>query len=129
MNTATRAWPEASPAMPNVNDEEIMRLERAWPGWQVWVVRRVVGGPLWCARRHGEPVASLHAATRTNSPSTSKRQPADKPQCGPCITGHIGQRLLDVPRPGSDASRSPGRGTFHAHRPGTLTLTAARVMD
>jgi hypothetical protein len=38
------------------------------------------------------------------------------------ITGHIGQRLQDVPRPGSDASRSPGRGTFHAHRPGTLTL-------
>jgi hypothetical protein len=39
-----------------------------------------------------------------------------------CITGHIGQRLPDVPWPGPDASRSPGRGTFHAHRPGTLTL-------
>jgi hypothetical protein len=39
-----------------------------------------------------------------------------------CSTGHVGQLLQDVPRPGSDASRSPGRGTFHAPRPGTLTL-------
>jgi hypothetical protein len=28
-------------------------------------------------------------------------------------TGRIGQRLADVPRPGSDASRSPGPGTLH----------------
>ena len=42
------------------------------------------------------------------------------------ITGRIGQRSPDVPRPGSDASRSPGRGIFHACRPGALTPAAAR---
>jgi hypothetical protein len=37
--------------MANPNDETIMRLERDYPGWQVWVVYRYIGGPVWCARR------------------------------------------------------------------------------
>ena len=37
------------------------QLEAEWPGWQVWIVWRAVGGPLWCARRRdciGPPVTS-----------------------------------------------------------------------
>jgi hypothetical protein len=32
-------------------DETVAALERDWPHWQIWVVHRVVGGPVWCARR------------------------------------------------------------------------------
>jgi hypothetical protein len=49
--------------MGNPNYEAIARLEREHPGWQIWVVPRVYGGPVWCARPHGAPVAQLHADT------------------------------------------------------------------
>ncbi len=29
----------------------VARLESDWPDYQVWVVHRVYGGPVWCARR------------------------------------------------------------------------------
>jgi hypothetical protein len=29
----------------------VAALERDWPDWQIWVVYRVYGGPVWCARR------------------------------------------------------------------------------
>ena len=32
-------------------DETLARLRADWPHWQIWVVYRVVGGTLWCARR------------------------------------------------------------------------------
>jgi hypothetical protein len=35
----------------NPTDEVPARLRADWPHWQVWVVYRVVGGTLWCARR------------------------------------------------------------------------------
>lgn len=37
--------------MENPTDQIVSKLERDWPSWQVWVVPRVVGGPVWCARR------------------------------------------------------------------------------
>ncbi len=37
--------------MENPTDEIVARLEHEHPAWQVWVVHRVVGGPVWCARR------------------------------------------------------------------------------
>jgi len=39
-------------------------LEAEWPGWQVWIVWRAVGGPLWCARRWDEtgPVITADSA-------------------------------------------------------------------
>jgi hypothetical protein len=43
--------------MQNPTDEIVKRLEVDWPRWQIWVVNRVVGGPVWCARRwddHGQ---------------------------------------------------------------------------
>jgi hypothetical protein len=35
----------------NPTDETLARLRADWPQWQIWVVYRVVGGTLWCARR------------------------------------------------------------------------------
>lgn len=37
------AWLEAA--------EMVAAPECDWPDWQIWVVHRVVGGTLWCARR------------------------------------------------------------------------------
>jgi hypothetical protein len=37
--------------MGNPTDEIVVKLEHDWPDWQIWVVHRVVGGPVWCARR------------------------------------------------------------------------------
>ena len=37
--------------MRNRAEEIRAQLEAEWPGWQVWIVWRAVGGPLWCARR------------------------------------------------------------------------------
>lgn len=36
--------------MANLTRETIIRLEREYPDWQVWVVPRAAGGNLWCAR-------------------------------------------------------------------------------
>ncbi len=48
--------------MRNPTDDMITRLEATWPAWQVWVVHRLIGGPVWCARRwddDGRPPATL----------------------------------------------------------------------
>jgi hypothetical protein len=37
--------------MGNPTDAVVAELERDWPRWQIWVVHRVYGGPVWCARR------------------------------------------------------------------------------
>jgi hypothetical protein len=37
--------------MQNHIDQIVAELEREWPKWQIWVVRRYIGGPVWCARR------------------------------------------------------------------------------
>jgi hypothetical protein len=29
----------------------ITEMEHDWPKWQIWVVNRVAGGPVWAARR------------------------------------------------------------------------------
>jgi hypothetical protein len=47
--------------MRNRAEEIRSQLEAEWPGWQVWIVWRVIGGPQWCARRRdcsGPPVTS-----------------------------------------------------------------------
>jgi len=35
----------------NPTDDALARLKADWPQWQIWVVHRVLGGPLWCAQR------------------------------------------------------------------------------
>jgi hypothetical protein len=49
--------------MGNPNDETITRLEHDWPDWQVWIVHRVYGGPVWCARRWDDERQVLNAAS------------------------------------------------------------------
>jgi len=41
----------------------ISELERDWPHWQIWVVHRVHGGDLWCARRWDGTGRVLNAGT------------------------------------------------------------------
>ena len=49
--------------MGNANDELIERLEYDWPLWEIWVVRRVVGDPVWCARRRDNRRRVLNATS------------------------------------------------------------------
>jgi hypothetical protein len=49
--------------MGNPTDEKIAALERDWPNWQIWVVHRVVGGPVWCARRWDDEKRVMNASS------------------------------------------------------------------
>lgn len=49
--------------MGNPTDEIVAALERDWPQWQVWVVHRVYGGPVWCARRWDDERQVLNAGS------------------------------------------------------------------
>jgi len=40
--------------MDNVNDRALARLQADWPRWEIWIVHRVIGGPVWCARLHDD---------------------------------------------------------------------------
>jgi len=33
---------------------DMAALERDWPDWQVWTVRKYIGGTAWCARRRDD---------------------------------------------------------------------------
>jgi hypothetical protein len=44
-------------------EEIIAAFEREWPKWQIWVVHRVVGGPVWCARRWDDEKHVLNAGS------------------------------------------------------------------
>ena len=56
-----------------------MALERAHPGWQVWVVWRAVGGPLWCARPWDESSPALNAGTAEDLGEAIGRAEAEPP--------------------------------------------------
>ncbi len=43
------------------NDVTLARMQADWPRWELWIVRRVVGGPVWCARRHDNHRLVLNA--------------------------------------------------------------------
>ncbi len=47
----------------NPTDQTVTALERDWPDWQIWVVHRVYGGPVWCARRWDGTGQTLNADT------------------------------------------------------------------
>lgn len=38
----------------NPTEQAVRQLERDHPDWHVWVIYRVIGGLLWCARRWDE---------------------------------------------------------------------------
>jgi hypothetical protein len=37
-------------AIEDPNARDLAQLQADWPLWEVWIVHRVVGGPVWCAR-------------------------------------------------------------------------------
>lgn len=48
--------------MTTEQDRILARLREHWGGrWEVWVVNRVVGGPVWCARLHDNHAKVLNA--------------------------------------------------------------------
>jgi len=47
----------------NPTNAIVARLEADWPRWQIWVVHRVVGGPVWCARRWDDERRVLNAGS------------------------------------------------------------------
>ncbi len=46
--------PSADTGPATADDTALARLRADWPNWEVWVVPRAVGGPVWCARRHAD---------------------------------------------------------------------------
>jgi hypothetical protein len=49
--------------MDDATRKAVSKLEREWPAWQIWVVPRVIGGPVWCARLWDNKRKVLNAGT------------------------------------------------------------------
>lgn len=47
----------------SVTDQIVAQLEADWPRWQIWVVHRVYGGTVWCARRWDDERHVLNAGS------------------------------------------------------------------
>jgi hypothetical protein len=47
--------------MENPSDPALAQLQADWPLWEIWKVHRVVGGPVWCARRRDDHKKVLNA--------------------------------------------------------------------
>ncbi|HEX9515283.1 MAG TPA: hypothetical protein VF940_03810 [Streptosporangiaceae bacterium] len=47
--------------MEDPSDPALAQLQSDWPNWEVWIVRKVVGGPTWCARRRDDHKKLLNA--------------------------------------------------------------------
>jgi hypothetical protein len=47
--------------MRNRTDEIVAALEHDWPNWQIWIIRKAVGGITWCARRWDDESNVLNA--------------------------------------------------------------------
>ncbi len=45
------------------NDRVLAWLQADWPGWEVWTVRRYIGGTVWCARRCDDHTRVLNAGS------------------------------------------------------------------
>jgi hypothetical protein len=54
-------------------DEQLAMLRVKYPAWEIWYVRRVYGPDVWCAKRKGQPVATIN----TDSPEELVRKIAD----------------------------------------------------
>lgn len=64
--------------MANPTDETVAALATDWPRWQVWVVHRVVGGPVWCARRWDDEKRVLNAGSADELVEYLEAETADK---------------------------------------------------
>lgn len=45
--------PGGNPVIRDRAAEIAAELAADWPNWEIWAVHRVIGGAVWCARRHG----------------------------------------------------------------------------
>ncbi len=54
--------------MENPTDATIAELERDWTNWQIWIVHKVIGGPVWCARRYEDRDAVPARVLNADSP-------------------------------------------------------------
>jgi hypothetical protein len=66
----------------NAEQDRVAALELDWPQWQIWVVPRVVGGTVWCARRWdgtGDVLNAGSAAELTEQlvAATARQLPGD----------------------------------------------------
>ncbi len=53
--------------MTNPIDEASAQLGRDWR-WEIWIVPRAVGGPVWCARRRADRDAIPARVLNADSP-------------------------------------------------------------
>lgn len=69
--------------MKAATDAIVIQIESEFPGWQVWVVNRVVGGPVWCARPHDDHahVINVYSADdlREHIRRANDREPEPEP--------------------------------------------------
>jgi hypothetical protein len=65
--------------MMTTEQQKIAKLEADHPGWQVWVVHRVYGGPVWCAR----PWADETAVVNMDSAEQLSEYLSEHPRCEP----------------------------------------------
>ena len=47
--------------MSNPSDPALAQLADDWPLWEFWIVRRLYGGPVWCARRRDDHKKVINA--------------------------------------------------------------------
>jgi hypothetical protein len=47
----------------NRADAIVTAMEHDWPDYQIWVVHRYIGGPVWCARPWNGQGQTLNAAS------------------------------------------------------------------
>ena len=47
--------------MGNLPNDALAQLRADWPLWEFWIVRRLYGGLVWCARRHDDHKRVLNA--------------------------------------------------------------------
>ncbi len=60
-------------------DAAVAALERDWPAWQIWIVHRVYGGPVWCARRWDGTGKTLNADTADHLVESLREATAGEP--------------------------------------------------
>jgi hypothetical protein len=48
----------------NAEQDQVTQLGLDWPAWQIWVVYRYQGGPVFCARRRDDEKQVLNAGSR-----------------------------------------------------------------
>ncbi len=72
--------------MENPNDHALAQLEHDWPRWQIWIVYRVIGGPVWCARKRTDHRHVINADSAEHLAEELEYEVSEPmpPGCGRC---------------------------------------------